>query len=432
MDSHSKGWRGRRQLGMSVPAAPGRGRGGEQHRWRILSAALLVQVIISLVTQAFPALVPFARADLQLSTPEIGLFATILNLGAMVALLPTGWAVDAMGERRVLVAGGIATGAMALVVAIAPTFGVMVPLLIVVGAAAATPTPAGSSAVIGAFGRRDRGFVMSVRQTGIPAGGALAALLLPPIAAGIGWRRALQVAALIAIAGSIVARRMLRGAPHHGSNSGVGFTSLRRVATRNATYVGLASAVLALGQFVLVSYIAIYLLDVFDVPVALGSLFLVSANLGGIVGRMLWGAASDRLFDGRRRDPLIVVSLCAAAGFLALAGLPATSPRIVMLTVVVLLGGTVIGWNGIYITVLSELAPADMRGIAVAYGMLLTQTGIVLGPFMFGLLVEISHSYRAAWIVVAGLMLVATGLLQRVDERGLAIPAAAVGGGVGD
>jgi sugar phosphate permease len=388
-----------------------------QYRWRILSSALLVQITISIVTQAFPALVPFAKADLGLNTAEVGLFATILSLGTMVALLPAGWAVDVIGERRVLLVGGVCTGILAVVASLAPSFALLLPLLILLGVATATPTPAGSTAIINAFALKDRGLVMSIRQTGIPIGGALAALLLPPIAFAVGWRQALEVAALLAIGGAIAGRLMVRPVPHR-ANTGTGPRgSLRAVATWDATYVGLAGMFLAFGQFALVSYIALYLLTTLNIPIAIGSLYLVLANVGGAAGRMAWGSVSDRLFGGRRAAPLLVCSFCSLTGFLLLAWLPAATPIPILVVLVALLGTTVIGWNGVYVTLLSEIAQPDKRARTVAYGMTITQIGIFGGPFAFGLLVELTNSYRFAWIVVAASMLLAGALLSRVRER---------------
>ena len=132
------------------------------YRWRILIGALLVQVTISIVTLGLPALAPFAMRDLNLSTAEVGLFATVLNVGTMVALLPAGWAVDVLGERRVLVVGGIATGVVGAIASVVPGLVLLLPVLIIVGLAAATPTPAGSTAIMSAFALKDRGFVISV------------------------------------------------------------------------------------------------------------------------------------------------------------------------------------------------------------------------------------------------------------------------------
>lgn len=388
------------------------------HRWRILIAALTVQVTISIVTQGFPALVPFARFDLHLSRAAAGLFATIQNLGTMIALLPAGWAVDVLGERRVLVAGGIATGALTIAASFAPSFALLLPILIVIGFAGATPTPAGSSAIIGAFTSRNRGLVMSIRQTGIPIGGAVAALLLPFVASLSGWRHALVVAGALAIGGAIAGAVLLRGRDDvaRAPSTSIG-QSYRGVATRDATYVGIAAIFLTLGQFVLVSYIALYLIEDWHLSVALGSLFLVAANVGGAAGRMLWGTVSDHVFGGVRRTPLIVVSLVAAAGFVALAALPNTTPAVLAVLLVLVLGATVIGWNGVYITLLSEIAPPEMRGRSVAYGMTLSQVGIFGGPVAFGLLVDVTRSYQLGWCAVAATLLLAALLMAQVRER---------------
>lgn len=399
------------------PPAEGPSLQAQQYRWRILGSALLIQVTISIVTQAFPALAPFAKGDLGLSRPEIGIFATILNLGTMIALLPAGWAVDVLGERRVLVAGGIAAGLVTAVTALAPSFAVFLPLLIIIGLAGATPTPAGSTAIISAFHLRDRAFVMSIRQAGVPLGGALAALILPPIAIAAGWRRALFVAAGLAILGAFIGYAMVRGAPRKPRgrirrNPG----SFRAVATHDATFIGLAAIFLTLGQFVLVSYIALYLFEAWHMSLAEASWFLVAANAGGVVGRLFWGTVSDRLFHGRRRGPLILVSLIGAAGFIILGWLPVSTPVLVLLVIVFALGATIIGWNGVYITLLSEIAPSDKRGRSVAYGMAIAQVGIFGGPFAFGVLVDFSGSYRVAWTAVAITLLVAAMLLRQIAE----------------
>lgn len=395
---------------------------GAAHRWRILGAALLVQVTISIVTLGFPALVPFARSDLGLSRAEVGLFATVQSVGTMVALLPAGWAVDTLGERRVLVFGGIATCGLAILAAFAPSFLILLPLLILIGFASATPTPAGSSAIISAFSLRDRGFVMSIRQTGVPLGGAIAAVVLPPVALIAGWREALILAGVLTAAGAITARFLmpLTASPAARSRLGAGLRSIRYVATHDATVVGIAGIFLALGQFALLSYIALYLVETWHMSVATGSLFLVAANVGGVAGRLLWGTISDRLFNGVRRTPLIAASLGAVAGFVILAWLPPATPGVVLMILVLLLGATVIGWNGIYITLLSEIASPEMRGRSVAYGMTLTQVGIFGGPPLFGLLVDLTHSYRIGWLAVGAALLVAAAIVARVREGRIA------------
>lgn len=389
-------------------------------RWRILGAALLVQVAISVVIQGFPALVPFAKVDLHLTNAGAGVFATVLSVGTMVALLPAGWAVDAVGDRRVLVAGGLATAALAVAAAVTPTFALLIPVLIVLGFAGATPTPAGSTAIVSAFAAKDRGLVIGLRQTGIPLGGAIAALLLPAVAAARGWRDAIVVAGVLAGASAVTAWWLMRGpvaATSDRERARLDLAALRRAANHDATYTGIAGSFLTVGQFVLVSYIALYVIEVGHASFAVGSIFLVAANVGGVVGRLAWGGVSDRLFGGVRRTPLIIVSAAAALGFLLLALVPLTLPIPFLLLIVFALGATVIGWNGLYIALLSEIAEPHERGRSVAYGMTLTQVGIFVGPALFGVVVDSTHSFRAGWLLVAAAMVVATVLIAQIRER---------------
>jgi muconate cycloisomerase len=397
------------------------------YRWRILIAALLVQVTISIVTLGLPAVAPFAMHDLNLSTAEVGLFATVLNVGTMVALLPAGWAVDVLGERRVLVVGGIATGVVGALASVMPGLALLLPVLIIVGLAAATPTPAGSTAIMSAFALKDRGFVISVRQTGVPVGGALAALILPPVAIAFGWRHALLSAAALAVAGAVIAWLLVRRVPaHRNSTIRQPRGSTRAVISRDATLIGLASVFLTSGQYILSTYIALYLLRDFHVPLSVGSLFLVTLNLGGLFGRLLWGTVSDRGYGPRRKRTLTIVSLIGAVGFLVLAAMPAAAPRAALVVLVLALGATVIGWNGVWVTLLSEIAPPDMRGRTVAFGLTLAQVGIFTGPFLFGLLAESTHSYRFPLAVVAGTLVLPGVLLLGVREEHRARPAIAV------
>lgn len=50
------------------------------------------------------------------------MFATGQNVGVLFSLLLAGWAVDTLGDRTVLVLGGLLTGLLTLAVCLAPTF----------------------------------------------------------------------------------------------------------------------------------------------------------------------------------------------------------------------------------------------------------------------------------------------------------------------
>ena len=103
---------------------------------------------------------------------------------------------DKVGERVVLVGGGLATGVF-LAAAMASPFPLLVALMVMAGLASAGATPAGGRLVLLAFPRNRRGLALGIRQTGVPIGGVVSAVLLPWIAHIAGWRWAVAVAGLI-------------------------------------------------------------------------------------------------------------------------------------------------------------------------------------------------------------------------------------------
>ena len=390
-------------------------------RWIALGSALLVQISISIIVIGMPALVPFIQADLNLSHGQVGTFVSALNVGTMCALPFAGMAVDRLGERFVLTVGGVATGLLAMSLLLPRGFWLPLLVLALVGVAAATPTPAGSKAVMSWFPLRQRATAMGIRQTGIPLGGALAALILPPLAIAWGWRYSLVLAGGIAILAAGIAFTSYRAAegpdPVPGqppARAGIG--AMREVMTRSVLFVSLSGLVLGLAQFCLLTYLVLYLRDRWGIAVAVGEGLLLAANLGGGFGRIFWGMVSDRLFGGSRRNALMLVTLLAAALSLALALLPARAPLPLLAAVALLFGSTGLGWNGLYITLVSELSRPGRHGATLGNSMLITYIGIVGAPPLFGLLVDRSHSYQLAWQLLAAVLLLSGLLLLPVRE----------------
>lgn len=376
-------------------------RGGR--RWLILAAALVVQVAVSATVLGFPALVPFVRADLHLSVAQAGLFATVPAVGSFFVLTSVGWTVDRFGDRVVLVAGGVATGVVTALATLAGSFPVLVGLLALVGAGSATPTPAGSSAIIQEFAPTERGLVMSVRQTGIPVGGAVGALALPPLALVFGWRGAMVAVAAASIAGSAICLGLyaLAGTgdvdePRRANPARL----VEGVRLRDTALAGACGAILAAGQFCLLSFLVLYLHETWRLPVVTGSLVLAATQVVGAAGRILWGWLSAALFGASRRATLVAVTAAAAVTSLLFGWLPASASIPAVAAVALLFGACALGWNGVYITLLAELARPGYQARGITVGMTVTQIGIVLGPALFGLLVDSTKSYRLVWALL--------------------------------
>src|SRR5204863_7127942 len=102
-----------------------------------------------------------------------------------------------------------------LVAAFAPSFPVLVAALTVAGASGASVNAASGRAVMTWFAREQRGFALGIRQTALPIGGMIAALILPPIEAAGGVRAGLLALAAGCLAAAVVGAWGLREAPPH-------------------------------------------------------------------------------------------------------------------------------------------------------------------------------------------------------------------------
>lgn len=383
----------------------------------MLSIALMAQIAVSIVTQGVPTLAPFLQADLNLTHAQVGLFNSALMIGSSLALFGAGWLVDFKGERLALQAGNLITGTCCLAVATTHTFYGALAVLVAVGVGAAFPTPAGSKAVMRWFPVHQRGMAMGIRQTGIPLGGALAAAILPLIAIGYGWRWAVAAGGLGCLLSALITALGYRVedavAPRP---KGARNVRRPRIVNREILLLGLAGALLPLGQFGLVTYLAICLRETHGIPVTFTATLLVAAQIAGAAGRVLWGVFSDRFFARRRKPALMLANILAAFSAFTLAWLPLDAPRLVIGLVVLVFAFNTIGWHGVWISMVAEIAGTENQGRTIAAAMTLMYPGIIVLPPLFGLLVDHTHSWPWAWTALGGALLTGTWLVYRVQE----------------
>ena len=118
-----------------------------------------------------------------------------MGLGVALFELPWGMLADRWGDRPVLL-GGLGATAAALAwmsVFAAPVHGAAPALwllalgLLLVGVMGGSVNGASGRAVMAWFDEGERGLAMSIRQTAVPLGGGLGALVLPWLASQVGF-----------------------------------------------------------------------------------------------------------------------------------------------------------------------------------------------------------------------------------------------------
>ncbi|MBP2475842.1 MFS family permease [Crossiella equi] len=384
-----------------------------RYRWVVLAVGALAQGVNAASFLGLPAITPQLRAHFGLDLAQVGLLVGAVNLGNVLALVAWGLLADRYGERLVMAAGLFGTaGCLVLAGAVDSPLAAGLALL-ASGVFGASTNAASGRAVMTWFASGQRGLAMGVRQTATPLGAALAAVLLPAVAA---WWQApaafLALAALNLLVGVAVAV-WVREPPGLDRvvvpvRGGLGLLRDPRMLR-----LSLVSGLLVVPQFVGAAML-VELLHRYGLALgAAGGLLAVAQVLGG-AGRLANGVWSDRV--GSRLGPLRTVSL-GVFGLYALAALldPLHGVLPVWLPVMVLLPAVAlaISWNGLAITAAGELAPPGRTGVAMAVQNTANYVSASLTPALAGWTAS-----GVGWPAALGLA-AAGGLLAWVLLRGL-------------
>ena len=386
-----------------------RGAGSLDYRWVILAIGLASQTAISGLRQGLPSLAPALRGEFSLSLEQVGVVLAAVNVGIFLTLFAWGVLADRIGERFVLAAGLAAAAGALLGAAAAPSYAALLAALLLAGMAGSSAIGASGRAIMGWFGRSERGMALGVRQTGVPLGGALAAIALPLIVAWIDLRAALLVLAAGCAAAAVVSWRWMREPPPAAF---VGRPTVAAPAPhrdRRLWRLSLGSSLIVVAQAGLFGFLVLFLHDEkgWSVSAAAGALALLYT--GGAVARIAAGRWSDRIDE--RVAPLRSLAaaaavLLAAAGALEAVGAP-TAPMLAVL----LAGGVLASsWNGLSLTAATEMSGRDHAGKAIGVQNTMLNGAGALAPVAFAAAV-VATSWALSWVVLAACQLAGVALL---------------------
>jgi MFS family permease len=373
-----------------------------------LAVTLAIQMFTSLAATATPVLAPMIARDLAVPPTLLGAFVGLIYAGSMAGSLASGGFIERFGAIRVsqacvLFCAAALVMVCASAVAPAPIIGMLVLAPLVLGLGYGPITPASSHVLVRTAPPSKLALTFSIKQTGVPAGAALAGAALPGFALAYGWKSAYIVLSLLGVIIAIAAQATRREfdadrQPGHPISLRHVFAPLRLVfGTSALVELALTGFIYAATQVCLASFLVVYLTATLNFGIVAAGLALTVANIGGIVGRIAWGSTADRWVPPRVL--LGSIGLAAALCAYATAAFGSGWPPAFIFAVCARFGATAIGWNGVQLAEVARHAPAGQAGTVTGASGFITFAGVVLGPPIFAVLAAATGSYRVGFVV---------------------------------
>lgn len=350
------------------------------------------------------AFAPVLQQQLGLTAAAFGLAVSCYYAAQVVGALPAGWLVDRFGIRRGLMAAHVVLALGMGLIAFAGGATALSLGLALCGFGYVLVNPATARGVLAWFDHRHRATAMGVKQTGVPIGAVVIAMVAALVQ---DWRTF-----AVALAVSMLLMTIPYFALAKEKTSSARSTLLRDMRTAlvhpRLTAVTLATGLYTTAFGAVLAYFVTFSYEVVHVSLGVASLFLALVQGAAAIGRVAWGVAGDRLPGNGRVTGLLACGLLGAA---STAFLPFVTSSLGLTVAALLIGLTVGGFASLAQTLAVESVDHTLAGAAIGYNMLLVTSGLMLGPALFALVLT-RGGYGAAWNVVALVLLTGTALFK--------------------
>ncbi|MDE2007926.1 MAG: MFS transporter, partial [Rhodospirillales bacterium] len=281
---------------------------------------------------------------------------------------------------------------------------------IVLGLAYGAIAPASTHLLVPQTPRAVFNLVMSLRQIGVPLGGVIGALAIPPLVGWLGWRGAILVQLVPVLALLVLlepARRAWDGDrdpawPLGGRSLAQPFRLLAE--DKALRGLSVASHVYSGVQLCFIAFMTVQLTAVVRVDLVRAGVALALYQVAGSASRPVWGWVADRYLAPGRLLSLLGVAMAAAA--LAAGRYGPHWPWALILACSVFAGATASGFTGVAYAEYARLG-GTRRTEATGLGTAAMFSGVMLVPFLFGAAVAATGGWFLPYAGLAAVSLIA-------------------------
>lgn len=377
----------------------------------VVAATTIAQVASVMGIAVFPVIAPRLAAELGVAPAWIGYQISLVYGSATIGSPLMSFAVTRWGACRATQVGlGCCVVAMAL--ALTSSIVALAFASVLLGIAMTLMTPASTHLLFRFSPPQNRNLIFSLKQTGVPLGWMIMALVAPGLTLAFGWRWAIALVLAVVVV-TMLALQPVRAhwdddrrhdAPVR-ANPIAGLVALWRSPVLR--WLAFGALTLSFVQLCLATFLVTMLVEDAGYSLMTAGVMLSLVQAAGVGGRILWGWIADRTRDSLgwlRRLAATTGTCCVVMAFVG-PGWPVA----VMAVFFAIFGAAAVGWNGLFLAEVARCSPRGKVSVATSAAMTWSFAGILIGPALFATVFKLTGSYALTYgllsvVAVAGVV----------------------------
>lgn len=363
---------------------------------------LTTYALVIMASMVLPVIAPVAAETFGMPARNVGIYTSILYCGAALSSLIAPNLIARYGALRT--SQGTVVFAAAGLVALVSSF---VPLAIVsallIGLAYGPGNTASNRLLTTMTTPGKRSGVFSIKQTSVPIGGALAGLIVPPLALMWSWQAATLAMAAVCLVCAMAVQpwRAALDAGRNGVHPVVPQNPVApvRFVLANARLKALAITGLVYSgmQYAFGAIMVAFLVERAGVGAIEAGLILSAAMVSSVIFRLAWGYIAD----WTRPDIVMgLIGLLTAGSVVTAIFVDPRWPIPVLVALGCWFGAAGFSWNGVFLALVADTAGGKDVATATSGAMTLVFLGSLSFPAAFTVLLLLS-GYELALASVA-------------------------------
>jgi MFS family permease len=395
----------------------------------VIAVILALQTVSATLGRIVPVAGPAFTAEFGWDQAWVGYLAAASIVGALFVLTSGIGLMHRLGGVRALQLS-LLFGSASLMLYLVPSIALALIASICVGLSSGTANPAGSEVLTRFTPREHRNLVFSIKQAGVPLGGIVGGVAIPPLIDALGWRFASVVIAAVCILAVLATwpfqksidpppeeRAQHRLLSFRLTDIMVPMRSLSRGERLwRASWVG---CLLAIPQAGWITFLVTYLVVALGQSLNTAGFVFAVMQTSSMFGRVILGWTADRVASGP--VTLMIASIGSAVSTILLGLSTPAWPLWAFLLLAAFAGIAVSGWNGVQIAEVARRSQPELIGETAAGAVILIFLSNMLTPVVVAAFVAATNRYDIAFLILGGFSLICIPLLWGID-RGRPLP----------